>query len=110
MFPDEIATYRLRRDLTRGDEPVYELEGGALARPDGSVWIRFAPNVDAAGRAEDIERAGYRLERVPGYAPNAAFVRAASVEDALRNLDALRALVDVEHVEPVMLMDRSFRD
>jgi hypothetical protein len=95
--------------LTDGDAPVYELARGVLAYPDGNVWIRFAENVDAASRAEDVERAGYRIERVPGYAPHAAFVRAATIADSLSNLDALRALAGVEHVEPVMLMDRSFR-
>src|SRR3954453_1663676 len=85
VYPDQIdietqgrrTTFRLRGDLTRDGAPVYEIDGsGVEARPNGSVWIRFAEGTDAASRAADIAAAGYRIERVPGYAANAAFVTA----------------------------------
>jgi len=118
VFPEQIefvtdgrrTTFRLRRDLTRDDAPVYEIDGsGVEARPNGSVWIRFAEGTDAASRAADIAAAGYRIERVPGYAPNAAFVTAGSIADALARLDSLRAIAGVEVVEPQMLTERQFR-
>jgi hypothetical protein len=79
------------------------------ASPTGRVWVRFADGVDAAGRAAALEGAGYRIERIPGYAANAAYVRADDVATSLQGLERLRALPDVEHVEPEMLRKRNFR-
>jgi hypothetical protein len=101
------TTFRLRRDLTRDGQPVYEMNGsGVQARPSGTVWIRFAEGTEAAARATDIAAAGYRIERIISYAPNAALVNAGSIADALSQLDALRAIPGVEVVEPQMLMER----
>jgi hypothetical protein len=118
MYPERIeidsmgrrTVYVLRRDLTGESTPVYELEGsGVQARPNGGVWIRFAEGTDASSRAADIESAGYRIERIPGYTTSGAFLIAADVASALSGLDALRAIPGVEAVEPQMLMERSFR-
>jgi hypothetical protein len=115
VYPERIetasdgrrATFRLRSDLTTASQPVYEMEGsGVQARPSGTVWIRFGEGTDAAARAAEIAAAGYRIERVIGYAPNAALVNASSIADALSHLDALRAIPGVEAVEPQMLMER----
>jgi hypothetical protein len=105
---DQRITYVLHDS---GDaDAVYELAGsGTLATASGRVWVRFAEGVDAAGRADDLERAGYRLDGVPGFAANAAYVRAEDVGAALQGLDTLRALPDVAHVEPEMLQKRNFR-
>ena len=101
-------TYTLCADCDGA--PLYEIAGSdAKATATGNVWVRFAEGIDARSRAEDLARAGYRIERVPGYAPNAAYVTADDVGTSLANMDALRALRDVEHVEPEMLTERTFR-
>jgi len=102
------ASFRLRSDLTTANQPIYEMDGsgGVQARPSGTVWIRFGEGTDAAARAAEIAAAGYRIERVISYAPNAALVNAGSIADALSHLDALRAIPGVEAVEPQMLMER----
>src|SRR5919206_3610557 len=92
-----------------GAMPVYELTpGGTLAYPTGKIWVRFEEGTEAASRAADLERAGFRIERVPKYAPNGAFVTAADAAFALSHLDALRAVGGIEHVEPQMLLEASF--
>jgi hypothetical protein len=93
-----------------GRMPVYAMEpGGGLFVPTGTVWVRFAEGVDAASRAPDLEKIGFRIERSPKYAPNAAFVAAAEPAAALSGLSALRALEGVEHVELQMLSAASSR-
>ena len=103
-------TYNLRSDLGEEERPVYEIDGsGVLAYASGSVWVRFREGLTPAQHVAQLAAAGYRIERVPGYAPNAAFVRADDVAAALENLGALRAIDGVEAVEPQMLMERSLR-
>jgi hypothetical protein len=96
------ATFRLRSDLSTPNQPIYEMDGsgGVQARPSGTVWIRFGEGTDAAARGAEIAAAGYRIDRVISYAPNAALVNAGSISDALR------AIPGVEAVEPQMLMER----
>jgi hypothetical protein len=100
------TAYVLRRDVHAAYEAV---PGGQLVYPTGSVWVRFAEGIDAKSRAADLERAGFRIERSPGYAPNGAFVTAGDTAYALSHLDALRAIEGVEHVEPQMLREASLR-
>jgi hypothetical protein len=98
------------RGAPEGRMPVYEsAAGGQLVYPTGSVWIRFAEGTDAKSRAADLERAGYRIERSPGYAPHGAFVTASDAAFALAHLDALRAIDGIEAVEPQMLGEASAR-
>lgn len=77
----------------------------------GTVYIRFAEAERAEKHAGAIEAAGYRIERVPDYAPHTAWLRHRTddVGEALRHLDALRALTEIEHVEAQMLADRTRR-
>lgn len=92
--------------------PVYALEPhGPPAVPTGRVLVRFAPGIDAAGRAADLEAAGWRIERVLDYAPGAAWVRAASgrTDDALAGLEGLRTVAGVAHVEPQLLRQAGLR-
>lgn len=107
-FPDaRVAVFSGSR---RGRMPVYASEpGGGLAIPTGTVWVRFADGVDAQSRAADLEQVGFRIERVPKYAPNGAFVKAAEPALALTHLDDLRALEGVVLVEPQMLSQASSR-
>jgi hypothetical protein len=116
MLPDRIelesdtgrVTYVLRRDLAPA---TYEIEGsGVLATATGAVWVRFEDGVNAAERSESFARAGYRIERVPAYAPNAVLVRGEDVGAGLENLARLREIPGVVHVEPEMLMERTFRE
>ena len=104
---DRRITYVLQADA---GEPVYEVTGGGIASASGRVWIRFASEMDARERAEDLAQAGYTIDDVPGHAPNAAYVRAADTAASLEGLDRLRALSGVEHVEPEMLRTRTFRE
>lgn len=100
-------TYVLRPDAA---EPVYAIEGsGGEATASGRVWVRFADGTDASERAAALAEAGYAIDSVPGYATNAAYVRAENVAASLEGLDRLRRIGGVEHVEPEMLRPRTFR-
>jgi hypothetical protein len=131
-FPERIElesagrriTYVLRDDLyaahdpagtvsaiagsPQGRMPVYAL-GERLMFPTNRVWVRFAEGTSARDRASDLERAGFRIEESPGYAPHGAFVVADEPGFALAHLDALRSIEGVEVVEPQMLSEASRR-
>lgn len=120
MFPQKIelisdrgrTVYVLRPELTPPDQSAawYEPEGGGEpVQATGHVWVRFPKGEDAAAHGADLERAGYRVARIPGYAANAMFVRAENAAASLRNLDALRAIDGVELVEPELLKSIEFR-
>jgi hypothetical protein len=103
------GTVKARR-ATPGERagPVYRLAPGrALAVPTGLVLIRFAQGATARENSGAIERAGYEIASILEYAPNAAWVRAAtgSIADSLRNLPALRSIPTAKRVEPQMLME-----
>ncbi len=92
--------------------PVYRLEGGAIpAVPTGLIFVRFAEEISAAERAPDLARAGYRIERIPPYAPHTAWVMAADGDRArgLRAIDTLKRLPGMAHVEPQLLMPQTKR-
>src|SRR6185295_3202121 len=75
----EIAVYHGGPGAAKGHEqqvgPVYALPGGTLAVPTGRVFIRFEEGTSAADRREDLERSGYEIVQIPGYAPHAAWVQ-----------------------------------
>lgn len=83
----------------------------ALAVPTGRVLVRFAEGVDAGDHALNIEQAGYHIEQKLSYAPNAAWVCDCDgdVAGALKRIDQLEKLPDVENVEPQMLSSRALR-
>jgi hypothetical protein len=92
--------------------PVYRASpGGALAVPTGRVFVRFRDGERVEGHRDDLSAAGYVLESVPAYAPQAGWLRptSARVADALTNLDRLRELPGVKHVEPQLVMERARR-
>lgn len=92
-----------------GRLPVYAF-GTRLAYPTGSIWVRFREGIAAASRANDLQAAGYHIESSPAYAPNGAFVTAADPATALSQLDTLRAVEGMEHVEPQLLVEGEHRD
>ena len=103
----EFADGKAERDDAR---PVYVLQpGGTPAVPTGLVFVRFKEGVKPNERTKDIEKAGYEIEQALDYAPEAAWLRAKSgdVADALRGIDKLTKITDVETVEPQMLMRRA---
>lgn len=86
--------------------PVYRAQpSGAFAVPTGRVWVRFAEGVKAEGQQEAMEKLGFSLEESPGWAPQAAWVRASSGEmaEALAASSRLKTLPEVELVEPQIL-------
>jgi hypothetical protein len=91
--------------------PVYATPDGSMAVPTGRHFVRFRAGISAAARALEIEGVGFELVHVPGYAPNAAWVRAkdSNIAASLAGIAALEALPDVENVEPQMLMERARR-
>jgi hypothetical protein len=109
--PDE---YFVRRPGPRGssEPPTYELSPhGGVAHPTGRVLVRFQDAEALQRHRPDIETAGYVVEEVLDYAPQAAWVRAASGDtaDALGSISRLEQIPDVEEVEPQMLRTRSFK-
>jgi hypothetical protein len=85
--------------------------GATLAVPTGLVFVRFAASVDAESQRAALKRAGYAIDEVPSYAPNAAWVRDAGDDAAaaLTGIDNLEKLAHVENVEPQLLMPRALR-
>lgn len=93
-------------------QPTYELPGGGgAATPTGRVLVRFADAAALEGRRKDIEAAGYKVEEVLSYAPEAAWVRAASGDagDSLSGVGKLEAIAGIEEVEPQMLRARALK-
>jgi hypothetical protein len=84
---------------------------GPLAVPTGSILLRFRAGVNPEDHASEIEAAGFTITRRLGYAPHCAWVRPRThrVRDALEHFDALRAVGEVEAVEPQMLLARQLR-
>jgi hypothetical protein len=92
--------------------PVYTPQGSeSLAVPTGQVFIRFREGDVAEAHRSAIAEAGYEIAQMLDYAPQAAWLNAesGSVADALAGIDKLRAIANVESVEPQMLMQRSLR-
>ena len=57
-----------------------------------------------AEHAGEIERAGYRIEEVLAYAPQAAWLFTDSgIAPALRQIDQLEAITNVQLVEPQLI-------
>lgn len=99
-------------DAGGGGCAVYATPGGPLAIPTGRVFIRFRDGVSAEERRPAVEGAGYSVDRIPGYAPQAAWVCSidGAIGSGLSGLARLRALPDVEHVEPEFLTEKHTRD
>lgn len=84
---------------------VYSDDAGELVLPTGRVFVRFAAAVRPLERTDELNALGLAIEKIPGYAPNAAWLRARSgaIPDGLSALGALRKLPGVEHVEAELL-------
>jgi hypothetical protein len=92
--------------------PVYRLEpNGPQGVPTGNVFIRFRLKVSVEGRQKDIEACGFSIRESLSYAPHAAWLRSqdGNIATALNGIAKLRDLIDVELVEPQMLMRRMQR-
>lgn len=92
--------------------PVYRhVPSGELAVPTGHVLVRFATGERAEDHETDLADAGFTIEEVLSYAPQAAWVRAASgeISDSLRRLDEVAAVRGVEHVEPQLVSEAHTR-
>ena len=102
-----IAVFEGSPGEARGEVgPVYALgPGGTPAVPTGRVFVRFKEGTKAEDQRKEIKQAGYEIEEVPAYAPHSAWVRALSgeIDDALKGIEGLEKLPDVENVEPQML-------
>jgi hypothetical protein len=121
-FPDRIRLSLQKADQSfvkqsgthdSSEPPVYVLSsGGQPARPSGRVLVRFADPAALARHRQDIEAAGYVIEEVLSYAPQAAWVRAASGNpaEALAAISALERMSEVEEVEPQMLRARALKE
>ena len=86
--------------------PVYRRgAGGGAVVPTGRVLVRFAEGDRADAHREELAAAGYQLEQVLGYAPQAGWARAVSgsIADTLGHLHRLEALPGVENVEVQMV-------
>lgn len=92
--------------------PVYRLEGGASpAVPTGLIFVRFTEEVSSADRTQDLAQTGYRIDRIPPYAPHTAWVFSADGNAArgLRAIETLMLLPGMVHVEPQLLMPKVTR-
>jgi hypothetical protein len=108
VYEGDVPAARPRGALT----PVYSLDPrGRLAVPTGRIFLRLRDSARMVERRAAIESAGYRVDEIPAYAPQAAWLtsRTGDIADALGRLGLLEALADVENVEPQMLLEASRR-
>ena len=92
--------------------PVYRrVPGGDMVVPTGRVLVRFADGDAAADHKKDLKAAGCVLDQVLPYAPNTAWVRAATgdITGSLHALDRLAKMSGVVALEPEMIGSRSTR-
>lgn len=76
------------------------------------AFVRFADTERAAEHTNAIEAAGFVVDEVLSYAPQAAWVRSESgeISDAVDRLDDLAAIEGVEHVEAQFLREMTRKD
>lgn len=92
--------------------PVYSAgPGGPIAVPTGRVFVRFADGIRADRHRKQFEAAGFDIDRMLSYAPNAVWLRPTTggVARALPGLAALAKLPGVAHVEPQLLLERALK-
>ena len=90
--------------------PVYrQRPAGTPAVPTGRVLVRYPTGDRIERHRDELAAAGYQLEDVLGYAPQAGWVRGSSIGSSLAGLDRLAALEGVEHAEPQLLRERAQR-
>jgi hypothetical protein len=97
---------------TQSVSPVYAPQGSdSLAVPTGQLFIRFRQGETVAAHRAELEQAGCVIVQELDYAPEAAWLRARSgrIAEALDRVSRLRAMADVESVEPQLLMRRVHR-
>jgi hypothetical protein len=107
----QIAVFKGEPARGQSDVSAVYNAGTALAVPTGLVFVRFAKSVDAHSQSSALKKAGYTIDDVPAYAPNAAWVRHTSndIAAALNGINTLEKLANVENVEPQLLTPRSLR-
>lgn len=95
------------KDAGNHISPVY-MAGTSLAVPSGLVFVRFVKDITAESQRPALKQAGYAIDEVPVYAPNAAWVRdeGRDIATALKHIDRLEKLAHVENVEPQLLAPR----
>jgi hypothetical protein len=92
--------------------PVYSAgPDGPLAIPTGRMLVRLADGVRIEDRRASFEAAGFEIDKMLSYAPNAAWLRPArgGVAAALPRAADLGNLPDVVHVEPQLLLQRALK-
>jgi hypothetical protein len=86
--------------------PVYSLaEGGTYAVPTGKVFVRLADGEKLADHADRVRAAGYAIDQILSYSPNAGWLRpeGSSIARGLAGLQVLAAIPGVVNVEPQMI-------
>ena len=104
--------YRLDADAP-ASAPVYRrVPSGETVVPTGRVLVRFGEGDKATDHEDDLRAAGYVVDEVLSYAPNAAWVRAdgGSIADALHSLEDLSKAPGIEAWEPEMIGPSAKRD
>jgi len=108
-----VTDARTDRAVAADAAPLYQrAPGGEVVEPTGRVLVRFGADERAAEHEADLAAAGFEVDEVLSYAPQAAWVRPGSgrVVDALRGLDRLQELPGVVAVEPQMIGRRAQRE
>jgi hypothetical protein len=86
--------------------PVYRRgAAGGVVVPTGRVLVRFGEGDSAEAHRDELAAAGYDLDEVLSYAPQAGWARAASgsIADTLGHLDRLERIHGIENVEVQMV-------
>ncbi len=107
---EQLAVYR-GTPPNRDDVCAVYIAEGTIAVPTGRIFVRFHEGSNARAHAATLRQLGYVIEDVPDYAPHVAWVRSTNgnIALALRNLDALCRLPEVENIEPQFITARAKR-
>ena len=75
------------------------------------IFLRLDEEATIEGIRGDIEALEYHIDDIPAYAPYCAWLEPDSgrIDEALANLDMLRALPRVAHAEPQLLRPRGWK-
>jgi hypothetical protein len=109
------AVYRAEQSAPKAARTTYPVYSagptGPLAVATGKALVRLRKEIRAEEKRKDFDDAGFEIEQIPSYAPNAAWLRPKrrGVARALSSLEKLQRIGGVEHVEAQLLLDRAFK-
>ncbi|MCS7062628.1 MAG: hypothetical protein NZM04_01035 [Methylacidiphilales bacterium] len=98
-------------DTEMNTTAVYQGEGGLLCVPTGRIFVRLETNCFILDKKDEFKELGFVVSEIIPYAPNAAWLEREdkNIAASLQNIDELKNLNSVCHVEPQLISKRNLR-